>query len=104
MHQLIRDILIEADVGTEPRFWYMSFCDAERPEGQQFLGSCFVAAKTLSGALTASHRLKCNPGGEVKFYELPPGTRLPAKWLTRLLAKDELDRMDNEFLDEGVEL
>lgn len=104
MHQLIRDILIEANGEAEPRFWYMSFCDAELPQGQQFLGGCFVAAKTLSGALTVSHTLKCNPGGEVKFHELPPGMKLPSKWLARLLSKDELDRMDNEFVADGVEL
>jgi hypothetical protein len=22
--------------------WYLAFCDDEKPEGQQFLGACFV--------------------------------------------------------------
>lgn len=104
MHQLIRDILIEANGEVEPRFWYMSFCDAARPKGRQFLGGCFVAAKTLSGALTTSHTLKCNPGGEVQLLELPPGAQLPAKWLVRLLSKSELELMDKELAEAGVEL
>lgn len=74
-------------------FW-LSFCDAERPKGQQFLGACVVEvtaaeaddaalvvavqfpfaepdAEWIAAAMSKAHRLGCNPGGEVATVELP---------------------------------
>ncbi len=100
MHQVIRDILIETSPDVEPRFWYMSFHDASAPEHEQFLGCCFVAAKTVTGMIKASEHLKCNPGGELSFRQLPPGVRLPARWLGRLLSKETLEAMDAEVAED----
>jgi hypothetical protein len=84
---------VEVKREGEKAFW-LSFCDAERPEGQQFLGVCIVkvsaedadaealtlllrfppaqpGSEWLAAAITKSHRLGCNPGGEVAAHELP---------------------------------
>ena len=73
-------------------FW-LSFCDADRPTGQQFLGACLVdvsaaeadeaaimvmlrfpmaqpGAEWAAAATRKAHRLGCNPGGEVASYEI----------------------------------
>lgn len=74
-------------------FW-LSFCDADRPKGTQFLGACLIdvtAAEAdnaeievllkfpfaepdsewLAAAVKKAHRLGCNPGGEVASLEIP---------------------------------
>lgn len=79
--------------------WWLSFCDPDKPEGQQFLGAVVVdvdeidvaraepAATALraahglpplteaddqwmSGAIGKTYRLKVNPGGEVASMRL----------------------------------
>lgn len=74
--------------------WWLSFCDPDKPEGQQFLGAAIVdvdvmdvaraepsttairaahdlppliesGARWMAAAVWKSHRLKCNPGGAV---------------------------------------
>ena len=75
-------------------FW-LSFCDADRPKGQQFLGACVVevtaeeadeaafdvllrfplaqtGSEWIAAAMSKSHRLGCNPGGEVASMEIEP--------------------------------
>lgn len=74
-------------------FW-LSFCDADRPKGQQFLGACIVevtadeadaamidvllrfpfaepGAEWIAAAVGKAHRLGVNPGGEVATREMP---------------------------------
>jgi hypothetical protein len=48
-------------------WFYLSFADAKRPKGEQFLGGLYVRAFTLEGAITRSHVLGLNPGGEVRI-------------------------------------
>lgn len=74
-------------------FW-MSFCDSERPKGQQFLGACIIEvtaeeadeaaidvmlrfpfaepdAEWIAAAVKKAHRLGCNPGGQIAAMEMP---------------------------------
>lgn len=51
---------------SDDLWFYMSFCDADLPEGQQFLGGIYVRGASLEEALTRSHLLSINPGGEVE--------------------------------------
>lgn len=53
------------------RLWCLSFCDADRPKGAQWLGTCFVEAEALADAITLSHLHGCNPGGEVLAAGFP---------------------------------
>jgi hypothetical protein len=71
--------------------WYLSFAD-----GRGFLGGLFVRADDLSEALTRSHLLGLNPGGEVEGYHLPPEAvaELPSPWIEKLLSKADLVAFD----------
>lgn len=75
-------------------FW-LSFCDSERPTGQQFLGVAIIEvtaaeaddaavevmlrfpfthqpdSEWIAAAIKKAHRLGCNPGGEVATWEVP---------------------------------
>lgn len=61
------------DISTP--WWYLSFTDPEiaatipeherRPGGPSWLGGCYVQGADEAAAVTASHMLGCNPGGEV---------------------------------------
>lgn len=78
---------------TEPRTFWLSFCDSNKPKGQQFLGVCIVdvtpdeaedarldvmlnfpcaqeGAEWIAAATGKAHRLKCNPGGEVMAADI----------------------------------
>ncbi len=70
------------------RTFWLSFCDDDRPEGQQFLGACVVdvtqddadeaaafialafplaveGGEWIGAATRKAHRMRCNPGGHV---------------------------------------
>lgn len=74
-------------------FFYLSFCDPEKPEGQQFVGATIVEAENERAALARSWMLKINPGGEGMFIELnfvsaddiPPEAR---HYLDRLVPRE----------------
>ena len=80
----------EADAGIESFIW-MSFCDPFKPKGQQFLGVIITQSLGLTHAMRKTHELGINPGGEIQSYILPPGTLLDAKYLDRLMQKEELE-------------
>jgi hypothetical protein len=48
-------------------WFYLSFADANLPEGTQFLGGCYVQAPDIQSAIIRSHRMKINPGGAVQI-------------------------------------
>jgi hypothetical protein len=56
--------------GKGPR-WWLSFCDASRPEGTQFIGAAVVRGVSLDDAVRRAWAVGCNPGGEVMAFELP---------------------------------
>ncbi|NKY47986.1 hypothetical protein [Nocardia cerradoensis] len=80
--------------------WWLSFVDdtksrspAEQvPGAGGFLGVCIVQADHFMAAITISHRLGCNPGGQVQGYptDAPPH---PA-WMNRLLSAADIDHID----------
>jgi len=80
-------------------WWWLSFADADRPEGEQFLGGLFLRGSTLAGVITESHVRGLNPGGEVQTIELPPEVDVPAPWAERLLSREEIAEMDRQMLD-----
>ena len=42
--------LLAEEAKTPLAWWWLSFCDAGRPEGSQFLGACLVKAHGFFGA------------------------------------------------------
>jgi hypothetical protein len=78
-------------------WFYMSFADPKLPTGTQFLGGCYVQADSLSDAVTRSHVLGINPGGEIKIWELPWAMiddldkHIPEQDRHRLLSRAEIE-------------
>jgi len=69
-------------------FFYMSFCDVDRPAGQKFLGATVIEAADVKAAVTRSHRIGVNPGGEVAIWELPsPLPTAGAHYLDRFVPR-----------------
>lgn len=76
------------------RYWWLSFCDAKRPEGQQFLGCAVVAASRPDEAIRVAWILGCNPGGEVRSIAFEATAPLPARLVGRLLQRAEAESAD----------
>jgi len=77
--------------GPGDPLWWLSFRDPDRPEGSRFLGVAIIQAATLAAAMTRSHRLGVNPGGEVASRGPVDPQRIAAGWRDRLLSRDEAD-------------
>jgi hypothetical protein len=81
-------------------YWWMSFCDPDRPEGDRFLGALIVRANSNHEMLSRSWALGLNPGGEVAFFEIPEQyeERIPPDWIeTRLLTRDECEALEKKW-------
>lgn len=81
-------------------YFWLSFCDPNKPKGAQFLGVSIVEAEHYMLAVPAAWAAKCNPGGEVQITELPLNdllqvdkVSLVAGNLNRLMDRDELERL-----------
>ena len=82
-----------SEFGGHQRWFWLSFCDPQLPEGLRFLGACIVRAEGPANALAEAWRAGCNPGGEAQTIELP-GT-LPSCWPRyRLLSKAEIEHLE----------
>lgn len=86
--------------------WYLSFCDNDRPSGEQFLGGCYVDiddediaaaepvhAPEIAAAIQKAWLMGCNPGGEVasvRVDDMPPFADMDERGITprnRLLSR-----------------
>ena len=74
-------------------FW-LSFCDPDAPEGEQFLGGALVDAADEFSAVVLAHRLGVNPGGEVMMVNIT-GAPVPEEYVGRLLSRREIDELDD---------
>jgi hypothetical protein len=105
---------------TTPRIFWLSFCDRDRPTGEQFRGAVVIevtpdeaeAARAmvrerypmaasesawLAAAIRKAHHLQCNPGGEVAAHEIPSDHPERGRFPVGVL----LDRATIARLDEG---
>lgn len=72
---------------SAPRWWWLSFVDPARAQGDRFLGVAVVQAEDELGAVKEAWKRKINPGGEVMTVRLgEPPARLPKNCL---MGKDE---------------
>lgn len=105
----------------EVRTFWLSFCDGDRPKGDQFLGVCIVdvtgteaneaqldvllrfpnarkGAEWLAAASRKCHRLGINPGGEMASFDITGMT--PPEGVTvvknQLLLKADLQSQGHE--------
>jgi hypothetical protein len=82
-------------------YWWMSFCDPEKPKGQKFLGALVIRADDHFEMMKRSWMLELNPGGEVAFFEIPKQyeERIPHDWIeTRLLTKNECEEFEHRWM------
>lgn len=80
----------------EKWFW-LSFCDSDLPEGEQLLGVVVIRAGSFLTAVRLAHQRGINPGGECAGLEFPPVELDEAKfgkWLNRCLSRDEAGELD----------
>lgn len=87
------------------RWWWLSFADASRPRGLQFLGVAAVRATDLAGAMRAAWRAGCNPGGQVRGSTMSETYGPPPPELDHRLVSDpsDLDRLTCIWTGNGVE-
>lgn len=78
----------EVEANKETCIW-MSFCDPDKPEGQQFLGVIITKALGFAHAVEKAHELGINPGGEIQSMEFDPAEVNP-KDFDRLLSEADL--------------
>lgn len=101
---------------SEIRTFYLSFCDHERPRGEQFLGACLVdvteddarAARTVialqfpearDGAewLAAASRqawlVGCNPGGQILAADVTDSVEKDRYPRNKLMSRAELEQL-----------
>jgi len=80
--------------------YWLSFCDPDKPAGEQFLGVAIVEAEpgstdreTVARAIRRAWALNINPGGEVMTTCLPDDSLhlIPATARNRLLSKEEAE-------------
>lgn len=95
MHKSYHAMLVDRLAAQEAHertsgWWWLSFVDPEKPDGQRFLGVAIVEGSGVASASIKAHELGVNPGGAVKGIPLT-GDALPSAELrNRLLSIDEL--------------
>jgi hypothetical protein len=91
--------------GTAMTYYWLSFVDDARPEGDRFLGGCLVQASSPKEAVVEAWHQQCNPGGEAAIVEITPPyeTNIAKFQLNHLYGKAEIVAM-NEYrtLDQAV--
>lgn len=85
------------------RYVWLSFCDANRPDGEQFLGAIVTEAPSVVTAVLKTHLLKINPGGEILTVG-PFDADIGGEWLDRLLTREECERFDEQMMAEDVDI
>lgn len=81
-------MLLAQEQGNPPALWWMSFCDPDKPKGQQFLGVAIVEAPGFIHAHQKTWSLGINPGGEIQASQVED---VPAEYRNRLLSLIELE-------------
>lgn len=79
---------------SESVWWYFSFTDPDLPKGTQFLGGLYIDAPNFVDALSRSHLLGLNPGGQIAFVPLPKDAfeeNVPESMRRRLLSREEVE-------------
>lgn len=83
--------VLEQDMKNPEGWWWLSFCDPDKPEGEQFLGVCIVHGGGGGEAIQNAWTIGCNPGGEVMSIPIPEQHVPDEQYRRRLLSKEELE-------------
>lgn len=80
---------------TQPEmYWWLSFCDPDKPAGSQFLGAIIVKAHGMTDALTKCNTMMINPGGEVQGVAIPEEANylIKPEDVNKLLSKEYIQK------------
>jgi len=92
---------IAARTERPTKIWWLSFADGNKPKGSQFLGAIIIHANDFIEAITETHMLGINPGGECQGMQVPPEGELLVpigeEWKYRLLSLQECEAFDAEM-------
>ena len=83
-----KTMLLAQEAGEPPVSWWMSFCDPNKPKGEQFLGVVITKATGLMHAHQRAWMLGINPGGEIRAQ---PVAGVADEYHDRLLSRAELE-------------
>ncbi len=82
--------------------WWLSFCDASKPAGSQFLGLVLVRGVDMVQAVKVAHVLGINPGGQVKGIECDPQVMARLSFSLEDFANRILDRREAQTLARDI--
>jgi hypothetical protein len=94
---------LNEELDNDEECLWMSFCDPDKPEGEQFLGVIITKDKGFAHAVTKINSLGINPGGEILCYETDPED-IPEDCFDRLLSYEELISRNLCFNPENWEI
>lgn len=77
-------------------WWWLCFCDTDKPENHQFLGVTVVEGTTLREAMELATSLGINPGGRVASVACTRFVPAP-RWRNRLLTREEVIAAGNDM-------
>lgn len=80
---------------AENHWYWLSFCDPDRPVETQFLGGVIVRAPDFETAVILAHAMECNPGGECSVMEFERD--VPEEFVNRLLDRAEIERLEGRM-------
>jgi hypothetical protein len=86
--------------GMKPLMW-LSFVDPDKPAGRRNLGVIVTRAVDVIDAVEKTHAMGINPGGEVLCAQLPDKPTVPARYLDRLLTRDEAETLNQLMMSMG---
>ena len=92
--KLVDDLAAREKAQGENGWWWLSFVDPDRPDGERFLGVAIVEGYGVGSASRRAHELQINPGGEVHAEPLTGDAIPPAEYRNRLLSKSDLEEAD----------
>lgn len=91
MDNLTRVLNKELEESIEKYLW-MSFCDTDKPSGEQFLGVIITKTLGIGHAMQKTHELGINPGGQIASWEWEDAFKvINPEDFDRLLSKEELE-------------
>lgn len=67
------------------KWYYLSFADQDKPEGEKWSGCCCVEAEDHIDAVREARRQGCNPGGEVLMQPVPDSEVVPEAIRNKLI-------------------
>ena len=80
--------LLAQEADATPVSWWMSFCDLDKPKGEQFIGVAIVVAPGFMHAHQRAWSLGINPGGQIQAYQVEG---VGVQYHDRLLSRAELE-------------